>query len=103
MLKLKLSEEQAKAIAEATEPVELCDPQGRLLGQVAAAGLTPEQFFEIKRRASADGPRYTSDEVQDFLVFLKAEWQRRGGFDRKHLDQLLTARREQKALQRKAS
>src|SRR5947209_2052376 len=97
MPQVQLSAQQAKAIQEATKPVELVDPEGRKLGEVAAAGLTPEQFAELKHRAASKGPFYSSAEVQDFLNELHAEWKRLGSFDRKHLETLLIKKRERKA------
>ena len=62
--------QQARLISEATEGVEIRDPQGRHLGYVAH-GLTDEDLSIAKQRLASDEPRYTTLEVLDHLRSLE--------------------------------
>ena len=65
-----VDDQQAKLIAEATESVEIRDPQGRHLGYVAH-GFTDEDIALAKNRLASNGPRHTTQQVLDHLQSLE--------------------------------
>jgi hypothetical protein len=88
MAQLILTEEQARVVAGAQEPVQLCDPQGNIVATLKPA-FTAEDIAEAKRRLAVNGPRYTSEQVQEHLRALQEEWDRTGGFDRDYMHAFL--------------
>jgi hypothetical protein len=54
--------QQARLISEATESIEIRDPQGRCLGYVAH-GFTDEDIAIARRRLASDQPRATTQDV----------------------------------------
>jgi uncharacterized protein YmfQ (DUF2313 family) len=83
-----LTEEQATVIASAREPVQVCDPAGKVLATIKPA-FTAEELAEARRRVASPGPWYTSQQVQARLKALQEEWDRTGGFDEAHLREFL--------------
>ncbi len=65
-----VDEKQAKVISEATDSIEIRDPQGRCLGYVAH-GFTEEDFSVARQRLASDEPRYTTQQVLDHLRSLR--------------------------------
>jgi hypothetical protein len=58
MFRIVLTDDQTKAIAAASEPVDLVDSNGRLLGRIApnrtgAEELSPAEFSAIKEQMAA--------------------------------------------------
>ena len=51
--------------------------------------ISPEMIQELKRRAATPGPRYTGAQVQARLRALQEEWERTGGFDLAHMQDVL--------------
>jgi hypothetical protein len=84
MAQLILTEEQARIVAGATEPIHLCDPRGNIVAILKPA-FTAEDLAEAKQRLASDGPRCTSEQVQAHLRALQEEWDRTGGFDRDYM------------------
>jgi hypothetical protein len=72
MQHIVVDEQQARIISEATECVEIRDPQGRHLGYVAH-GFTGEDITIAKQRLASDERRYTTPEVLDHLQSLGHE------------------------------
>ena len=70
MAQIVLSDDQAKAVQTALEPVELRDQRGNLLGYVS---LPPgdAEIAEAKRRLESAGPWHTTEEVMDHLRSLE--------------------------------
>jgi hypothetical protein len=66
MTQLVLTTEQAQVLTQALEPVQVCDPQGRVL-RVIPPIWTEEDIAEAKRRLASDEPRYTTAQVLDYL------------------------------------
>ena len=65
---------------------------GHFADLVRAAGgghVVWEMVAECKRRSAAKGPRYSSQEIQDLLRALEAEWERTGGFDEEYMHAFL--------------
>jgi hypothetical protein len=94
MTRIILTEEQVKTLSQANTPVQVCHPQGIVLGTVDPT-LTPEFIAEVKRRAASPGPWYTGEQVRRHLQALEEAWEREGPFDetrmRELLDQIRTA------------
>jgi hypothetical protein len=84
MPQITLTEEQARIVAGATEPVEVCDPVGNPLATIQPT-ITAADIAEAKRRLASKGPRYSSQQVQAHLQALEQEWERTGGFDRPYM------------------
>jgi len=61
MIRIVLTDKQTKAISQASEPIDLVDPSGRMLGRMMpaafaaeeASDLSPEELAEIKQRMVA--------------------------------------------------
>ena len=88
MTQIVLTEDQAQVLRQALEPIQVCDPNGRVLGCIAPQS-TLEHIEEARRRLASNQPRYTSQEVAAHLKALQAEWERTGGFDESYLQGLL--------------
>jgi hypothetical protein len=88
MPQITLNSEQAKLYRQATEPVQICDVDGKLLCTLTPP-LTPEYIAELKRRAAAPGPWYSGQDVQEMFRFLEETWAKEGSFDVNRLNQLL--------------
>jgi uncharacterized protein YmfQ (DUF2313 family) len=86
--KIKLTADQVQLVCRATSSIQVCDPQGKVLG-TADPALFPEFIAELKRRAAAPGPFFTSAQVRSRLLALQAEWDRIGGFDENYLHEFL--------------
>lgn len=64
MSQILLNDDQANVVRQATDPVELCDRSGILLGYVTRKVIaTPEEIAEARRRLNSDGPWHTTAEV----------------------------------------
>ena len=89
MVQVILTEEQARLVRERlTQPVQFCDPTGKILAEVGPE-LTPEFIAELKRRAALPGPRYTGEQVRRHFEALQEAWDREGGFDEARMRVLL--------------
>lgn len=66
-----VDDRQARFIAEATESVEIRDPQGRHLGYVVH-GFTDEDIAIARQRQASDSPRHTTRDVLDHLRSLES-------------------------------
>jgi hypothetical protein len=88
MLQIALTDEQAKVVASALKPVQVCDGKGNVLGVINPI-LTEEDIAELKRRAASPGPWYTGEQVQRRLHSLQEEWDRTGGFDQAYMHAFL--------------
>jgi hypothetical protein len=75
-------------VRQACANVAVCDPKGNVLGTVDP-DLTPEFIAELKGRAAAPGPRYTSEQVRNHLRLLQEAWDREGGFDEARMREIL--------------
>lgn len=83
MIRIVLTDEQTQAIASASEPIDLVDASGRMLGRITPAlpasvkahELSAEELAEIKRRmANAEagkGQFFTFQEVLEHLKSLE--------------------------------
>ena len=80
MTQIVLNPDQVNLYHQAKEPVQVCDPQGKILG-ILPPDYSAEFIAELKRRAAAPGPWYSGDEVQAMFQFLEDAWSKEGGFD----------------------
>jgi hypothetical protein len=74
MVRITVSDELARAIAEAGSQVTLVDSRGRALGQIAPIedaecppGMTSERWKEIKRRMREPGTYIAYQEMKERL------------------------------------
>jgi hypothetical protein len=66
MTLIVLSDDQAKAVQAAVDPVEIRDGRGNLLGYMFPPPSDAE-IVEAKRRLESPGPWYTTNEVMERL------------------------------------
>jgi hypothetical protein len=66
MTQIRLTEEQARTIAQSLEPVQICDDQGNVLG-ILPPIWRPDDVAEAKRRLASDQPRHSTAEVLEHL------------------------------------
>jgi hypothetical protein len=65
-----LTDDQARVLTQAREPVELRDGKGNLLARVAVP--LDDEIAEASRRLASEQPRWSSDQVQTLLARLTA-------------------------------
>lgn len=66
MPKIILTADQAKVLASAQQPVQLCDQQGNVLGVVPPI-WSADEVAEAERRLATDEPRFTTAQVLEHL------------------------------------
>jgi len=72
MQQLVLTDEQAKLVASALKPVQVCDSRGNVLGTIEPI-WTEEDIADAKRRLASDEPRYTTAQVMEYLRSLEQQ------------------------------
>jgi hypothetical protein len=87
MTQIVLTPDQVKLYYQAKEPVQVCDPAGKVLGTLPPV-YSAEFIAEMKRRA-ATGPWYSGDDIQAMFRFLEDSWSMEGCFDEERMHQLL--------------
>jgi hypothetical protein len=70
MIQIILSDEQARAVQDAAEGVELRDERGKLVGYISRPPSNAE-ISAAKQRLKSDGPWYTTQQVLDHLQSLE--------------------------------
>ena len=80
MPEIVLTEEQARQVSGAPTTVVVKDAAGRVVGHLETTP-SPEWIAEMKRRAAAPGPRYSSASLLAAIDALQAERDRIGPFD----------------------
>lgn len=87
MSHIVLTEEQGRIIANADQPVEVRDCQGKWLGRI-----DPEEAAiveEVLRRRNAPRVTIPGSKVGEHLRALQTEWDRLGGFDKEYMHRFL--------------
>ena len=95
MTRIVFTPEQAQVFMTTGDPIEVCDPQGTVLGTIHPPKML-EFIAECKRRARAPGPRYTSAQVQETLRVLKETWDKEGPFGKEKADEILQELRKRR-------
>jgi hypothetical protein len=72
MQHITVDDSQAKIISEATGWVEVRDQHGKALGYVAA-GFSAEDIAIAKRRLASQEPRYSTQQVLDYVQTLESK------------------------------
>jgi hypothetical protein len=67
-----LSEEQAKVVASALQPIQVRDAKGTVLGVIPSI-WTEGDIAEAKRRLASNGPWYTTEQVLAHLRSLETK------------------------------
>jgi hypothetical protein len=75
-----LTADQTRVYHASTQPVAICDSEGKVLGTLLPA-YSAEFIAELKRRARAGGKRFSSEQVTRHLQALAEIWNRDGPFD----------------------
>ena len=88
MTQIVLNSDQAKLYHQAKEPVQVCDPQGKVLGTLPP-DYSAEFIAELKRRAQAPGRRFSSEQVTRHMQALAEVWKREGPLDEKRTQEAL--------------
>jgi len=75
MPEIVVTDQQAQLISEASVPVEVRDPSGRILGVIARAPAIDDsgEITEMKRRMQRQHCSYSTDEVLSHLRSLEAK------------------------------
>jgi hypothetical protein len=83
MPQIVLTDEQVRAIAQASGPVMVTDSGGNAYTPIRLE-LTAERIAEMKREAASPGAQYSGEDLQAMFRALEAEWERTGGFDEEY-------------------
>lgn len=70
MIQIILNDEQARAVANAADSIELRDKRGKLVGYVSPP-LKDTVIAEANRRLHSSGPWYTTQQVLEHLQSLE--------------------------------
>ncbi len=87
MQAIVLTDDQARALAAASGPVELRDERGTVLARVNVPNQ--EEIEEARRRLASDQPRWKSEQVEGLLARLM-EIRVQEGIDEAKLRRLLS-------------
>lgn len=74
-----LTEEQTKIVVQATEPIEVRNPQGTIIARIPPSEEAEAVLKALRSRASSE-PRYSGEKVQALLAKL-TEIRKREGMD----------------------
>jgi hypothetical protein len=88
MTQIFLTPDQVNLYNQAKEPVQVCDPQGKVLGTLPP-DYSAEFIAELKRRAQTPGRRFTSEQVTRHMQALAEAWKREGPLDDKRTMEIL--------------
>jgi hypothetical protein len=72
MIQIVLNDEQAKIVASAHKPVQVCDGSGNLLGIIAPT-WTEADIADAHQRLASKEPRYTTAQVLEHLRALESK------------------------------
>ena len=70
MSEIKVTREQAQAIAAAPEGMSIVDPDGNLVGYTEST-FSAAELAEAEAALASDEPRYTTQEVLAYLTTLE--------------------------------
>ena len=88
MTNIVLTPDQMKLYNEATAPIQICDPYGKVL-----ATFSPDYskafIAMLKQRARTPGKTYTSEQVSRMLKALDEVWQREGPFGKERMMEIV--------------
>jgi hypothetical protein len=96
MTRITFTPEQTDIFTTTEDPIEVCDPQGTVLGTIHPPRLL-EIIAECKRRAKSPGPWYSSAQVRETLRILQDTWDKEGPFGKERLDEILQELRKKRA------
>ena len=72
MTQIILDDKQAEVLADALEPVAVCDPKGDIVAYIEPIWSRAD-IAKAKQRLASNQPRYTTKEVLNHLRSLGAE------------------------------
>lgn len=71
MTQVILTDEQARIVASALQPIEFLDSQGTVVRTIQPI-WTEEDLADAERRLASDEPRHTTAQVMEFLRRLES-------------------------------
>ena len=89
MKEIVLTDEQAKVIAEADEPVELRDAAGTIVVKFDPMDAQALANHRRRKLAATQGTGIPGSRFRQQLEALQSEWDRTGGFDGEDLEVVL--------------
>jgi hypothetical protein len=97
MKEVILTNEQAKLIAESTEPIELRDVAGTVVVKIDPIDALALADHRRRKQSGQPAVAIPGERVRAHLSALQAEWERTGGFDEAHLRKVLAKLRAEDA------
>lgn len=67
MTRLVLTPEQSRLFTGSREAIHVCDHQSHVLTTIEPPDFTPEEVEEAAQAADSNEPRYTTQQVLDYL------------------------------------
>ena len=80
MTQIVLNPDQVKLYHQATEPVQVCDPQGKVLGTLPP-DYSAEFIAQLKRSAELRAADSPANKLRADMQALAEAWKREGPFD----------------------
>jgi hypothetical protein len=90
MKEIILTDEQAKILAAATEPVELRDAAGTVLIKIDPFDARALASHRQRKRDGTAEPTIPAEQVEEYLQRLQQEWERSGPFDLKRAEEIFS-------------
>jgi hypothetical protein len=97
MKEVFLTDEQAKLIAESTEPLELRDAAGTVVVKIDPIDALALADHRRRKKNGYPGATIPGERVRAHLSALQSEWERTGGFDEAYLREVLAKLRTEDA------
>jgi hypothetical protein len=90
MKKIVLTDEQAKILSDAKEPVEVRDAAGTIFVRVDPSDAIVLAQHRNREKNKDKQPTISGEQLRAHLDLLQQEWDRTGGFDKATLHSLLS-------------
>jgi hypothetical protein len=97
MDRIQLTPEQIEVYTAAEDLIEVCDPDGKVVGRILSAQLQ-ETVADIKRRRQTPGPMYSSAQVREMLQRLEEVWETEGPFGAERGREIVAELRKSRAV-----
>jgi hypothetical protein len=88
MSRIILTPEQLRTFAMATDAVEICDTEGKVLFRLKPT-FTNEEIVRALTAAKSPGPLVPAEQVRQTLKILQETWDKEGPFDHERMEKIL--------------